>query len=60
MFIHESKAGADFMVRKFMEIARQIGLTIAEEKTEWGTSQLTFLGILVLGKHHRISIPDDK
>ena len=48
------------MVRTFIEISSFIGLTIAEEKTEWATLRIVFLGICLLGNKFVVSIPEDK
>ena len=47
----------NYMIRSFLNLCKEIGVPIAIEKTEWGTEMIIFLGILLDGKHLRLSIP---
>ena len=60
MFVAPSKLEYDTLVRMFIEIAENIGLTVAHEKTDWGTTRLVFLGILIIGDKQLLSILEDK
>ena len=60
LLVAPSKHQCDHMVRTFIYVTERIGLTVAEEKTEWGTTRLTFLEILMLGDKLLLSIPEDK
>ena len=48
------------MVRTFLTICRNIGFPVSLEKTEWDTSTIMFLGIILTGKKHGLAIPKDK
>ena len=48
------------MMKVFMTICGHIGCPISEEKTEWPTPILTFLGTLLNGITLTISIPQEK
>ena len=50
----------NYLVRKFVSIAEQIGLEVAREKTVWASTRVTFLGILLVGDKAVLSIPEDK
>ena len=43
-----------------MAICDQIGCPISEEKTVWAEPLMTFLGMLLNGRHLTISIPAEK
>ena len=60
LFIAFIKLECDRMVMKFLLLCDQLGCPVAEEKTEWGTVIITFLGILLDGTHRVLSIPEDK
>ena len=48
------------MVAIFLDICSQIGCPIADEKTEWATQWIVFLGILLNGRYLNLAIPIDK
>ena len=48
------------MIVKFVNLCKEINLPIAEEKTEWGTTVIVFLGILMDRKRLILSIPLEK
>ena len=48
------------MVRQFLEICQNIGCPVALDKTEWGTTQIVFLGILLDGRRHCLMVPEEK
>ena len=50
----------NYMIAKFLEICNQIGIPISAEKTEWGTLQIVFLGILLDGARLILSLPLEK
>ena len=60
LFIEKSKERCDRLVRTFLSICKHIRVPVSLEKTEWATSNLTFLGILLDGEHLTLSIPLDK
>ena len=45
------------MICRFLELCQQLNLPVALEKTEWGNTVVVFLGILMDGQHHILSIP---
>ena len=48
------------MMETFLTVCQKIGCPISDEKTEWPTPVLTFLGTLLNGTALTISIPQDK
>ena len=60
LFIAYTKLLCDQMVASFLEICQKINCPIAEEKTEWGNTQVIFLGILLDGEHLILAIPNEK
>ena len=60
LFVAPSRSEANEMARTFISVATQMGLSIAEEKTEWATTSLIFLGILIIGDQSMIAVPEVK
>ena len=50
----------DEMVRTFLAICDDIGCPVSLDKTEWSTTQIVFLGILLDGENHRLCVPQEK
>ena len=47
-------------IQLFLDICEEIGVPMSDEKTEWASSQMTFLGMLLDGKKWLLSIPIEK
>ena len=60
LFIALMKMECDRLVKMFLEICDEIGCPIAEEKTEWGSNRIIFLGILLDGVNYMMAIPIEK
>ena len=60
LFMAISKLLCDGMMTEFLELCSQIGCPISGDKTEWGTTLIVSLGILLNGRNHTLSIPVDK
>ena len=45
---------------RFISICTSIGCPVLEEKTEYATPVIIFLGILLDGKNHLMAVPNDK
>ena len=60
LFIATLKIICDQLVAEFLKMCQIIGCPIAEEKTEWSTVRIIFLGILLDGQYWILAIPDDK
>ena len=60
LFIATSARVCNFLMQKFLEICEKLGVPVAAEKTEWSTQRLTFLGIVLDGANHSLTIPEDK
>ena len=58
--IHYCEQGANYLVRKFLEICSKIGCPVALEKTEYASTHCVFLGMLLDGVNHRIIVPEEK
>ena len=48
------------MVRQFLSICEKIGVPVSEEKTEWASYKIIFLGILINGENQTLAVLDDK
>ena len=60
LYVADSREAANFLVSTFIQIANKIGFTVAQEKTEWVATRMVFLGILIVGNHRLVAVPDDK
>ena len=60
LFIAESKQACDEMVRNFLQLCKDISCPVSLDKTEWGSSKMIFLGILLDGYNHCLCVPLDK
>ena len=48
------------MVRIFLDLCEQVNCPISDEKTEWATQLIVFLGILMNGKLLKLLVPEEK
>ena len=60
LFAAALRAGCNSQIRTFLKICKEINFPVALEKTYWGTTMLTFLGLLLDSKRQIICIPQDK
>ena len=60
LFVELTKDGCNELVWTFLEICKEIRLPVTLDKTDWGSSEVIFLGILLDGFHHSLSVPIDK
>ena len=60
LFISTSQDTCNSMVRKFIHLCNQIGVPVSKEKTELATNLIVFLGILLDGVNHCLSVLQDK
>ena len=47
-------------ISQFLKICKTINCTIADDKTEWGTTRIVFLGVLLDGHFTLLVIPEEK
>ena len=48
------------MIAQFFRLCEEISVPVSMDKTEWGTTLIIFLGILLNGNSMTLSIPDEK
>ena len=61
LFCGESNTGkCKFTLKAFQTMAQELGLPLAEEKTEGPATSLTFLGIELDTRQHASRLPDTK
>ena len=60
LFTAETKEICDEMVRQFLTLCNEISCPVSLDKTEWGSSKMVFLGILLNGEQHCLCIPLEK
>ena len=60
LFAADLKYLCDEQMRTFLNVCKEINFQVALEKTFWGTTLLTFLGMLLDTEKQIICIPMDK
>ena len=60
LFVQLTEQSCNQLVSTFLHLCQEIGRPVAEEKTEYATSIITFLGFLLNGETYHLSIPQDK
>ena len=60
LFIAATAIVCNDLIQQFLDVCSDLGVPIAFEKTEWASTQLIFLGMLLDGKLMIIAIPEDK
>ena len=60
LFLAPSQALCNRKVRNFLALCKEIGVPVAIEKTEWANVEIIFLGILLNGRKHILTVPQDK
>ena len=60
LFMSSSEEETNRLVRTFLDICNKIGCPVSEEKTEWSSDCMVFLGILLDGKNHLLAMPQEK
>ena len=60
LFLAFSKLVCDGMICEFLRLCTDLNIPVALEKTEWSSTLLVFLGILMDGKKLVLSIPIEK
>ena len=60
LFASLLKVWCDWQVRCFLQVCNEIKFPVSLEKTEWGTTRLVFLGMLLDTDNQLICFPHDK
>ena len=60
LFIQTTVINCNRAIKEFLELCDWLGIKIVVEKTEWGTTKIVFLGILLDGDNLILTIPEDK
>ena len=60
LFIAIAKWICNQMIAGFIKLCNELRIPIADEKTEWASTLLVFLGIMLDGKYQLLSIPLEK
>ena len=60
LFIAYTLALCNWMIDQFLCLCEEIGCLINEDKTEWATDRIIFLGILLDGRSLTLGIPEEK
>lgn len=60
LFVAFTQWHCSYLIQQFLDLCEEVGVPISEEKTEWVSESVVFLGILLNGKFMILSIPEDK
>ena len=60
LFISADEEDCNAMVRRFLSFCQDIRCPVSLEKTEWASSCIIFLGLLLNGQTHSLAVPCDK
>ena len=60
LFVAPNQEQCNSMVNQFKNLCDQIGCLVSDEKTFYADEVMVFLGILLDGRNHVLSIPEDK
>ena len=60
LFVAITQMICHFMIQQFSDLCKEINLPVAVEKTEWSTTIIVFLGILMNGATLTLSTPLEK
>ena len=60
LFIAMLKSICDSLIVQFFKLCKELGIPVTQDKTEWGTTKLVFLGILLDGENLVLAIPLEK
>ena len=60
LFIADDQDTCNAMVSRFLLLCKNIGCPVSIKKTDWASSQMIFLGILIDGEKQVLCIPEDK
>ena len=60
LFISMEKGDCDMLIQEFLNLSKDLGVLVADEKTKWSDLHMVFLGILLDGENHALSIPEEK
>ena len=60
LFIALLKEICDRLVRRFIQLCAELNCPLSEEKTEWGSTTVVFLGFLLNSRMFTLSIPVEK
>ena len=60
LFISYNKQVCNEMISSFLVVCHDLGFPVVEEKTEYATDLIVFLGVLLDGRSHSLAIPLEK
>ena len=60
LFVQKTLEDCNNLVRNFLQLCETIGVTVAEDKTEFVTQVIVFLGILLDGENFVLALPEEK
>ena len=60
LFVARTAGLCNWMIQQFLDLCKELGVTVSMEKTEWASNYIVFLGILLDGIHFTLRIPLEK
>ena len=59
LFIAICRLRCNYLVQHFLKLCEELNIPVSLDKTEWASTLMTFLGILLDGKNRCLNIPED-
>ena len=60
LFVERSEAICNRLVEGFLDMCEKLSVPVAFNKTEWASTRIFFLGILLDGNNHLLAVPVEK
>ena len=60
LFVAVLKSWCDEQIQCFLDVCKEVNFPVSMEKTEWGTTLIVFLGMLIDARNRIVSIPAQK
>ena len=60
LFIAKSEHECNYLVNRFLQLCRYLQVPVSLDKTEWATTRIVFLGILLDGLCHVLVVREEK
>ena len=60
LFLARTIAKCNYLISAFLTLCEEVGVPISDDKTEWGTTLIVFLGILLNGCKLTLAVPEEK
>ena len=60
LFIALTMMLCNYLLEQFLLLCKHLNVPLSKDKTEWASTMMVFLGILLNGTHHILAVPQEK